>query len=358
MTHQELPSYDQAPAGALRFNTDSRKLEVYCGGPVGFGTTTITGAWYQIDSFTPEIATGGTRGIFSGGYDSTHLATQDFVNIDTTGNAQNFGDMTKARGFHACCASRTRGFNAGGTTNPNSATQSDYEILTIASTGSAVAGNSLGSGLAYGTGLSNSTRGIFGCFSTSNDRIDYVTMASLGNAVDFGNLTDSRSEAGSCQSSTRGLFLGGQSGVPVGLGLVNFIDFITISTLGNAADFGDLLTLKEQGGSSSNSVRGLYAGQEQPARTNTIEFVTIATLGNSQDFGDLTQARNQLGGAASPTRGVFFGGVNPSPTPGEMFTTIDYVQIMSTGNAIDFGDLQNDRRRNPPQGISNGHGGL
>jgi hypothetical protein len=50
-----------------RFNTDSRKLEVYCGGPVGFGTTTITGAWFQIDSFTPDTATGGTRGIYAGG---------------------------------------------------------------------------------------------------------------------------------------------------------------------------------------------------------------------------------------------------------------------------------------------------
>jgi len=100
MTHQELPSYDQAPAGALRFNTDSRKLEVYCGGPVGFGTTTITGAWYQIDSFTPDTATGGTRGVFAGGESPALRNHQDYINVATTGNALDFGDLTEARMEH------------------------------------------------------------------------------------------------------------------------------------------------------------------------------------------------------------------------------------------------------------------
>ena len=40
--------------------------------------------------------------------------------------------------------------------------------------------------------------------------------------------------------------------------------------------------------------------------TNTIEYVTIATLGNAIDFGDLTVARRAMpGGAASPTRAMF-----------------------------------------------------
>ena len=91
--HNELPSYGQAPAGAIRYNTDSNKLEVYIGGPVGYGTLP-NGQWMQVDNWSPENQTGGTRGIFSGGYDSAHLATQDLVNIDTTGNATDFGDMT------------------------------------------------------------------------------------------------------------------------------------------------------------------------------------------------------------------------------------------------------------------------
>jgi hypothetical protein len=96
------------------------------------------------------------------------------------------------------------------------------------------------------------------------------------------------------------------------------------------------------------------AGKEAPAVSNVIEYITIATLGNSQDFGDLTVNRNQLGGVASPTRCCWAGGIDSPSLKNE----IDYVQIMSTGNAIDFGDIQSNKRRNCPQGISNGHGGL
>ena len=38
-------------------------------------------------------------------------------------------------------------------------------------------------------------------------------------------------------------------------------------------------------------------------------------------------------------------------------TTAQYVQIMTTGNTIDFGDIQ-DRQGGGSGGNSNGHGGL
>jgi hypothetical protein len=180
-----------------------------------------------------------------------------------------------------------------------------------------------------------------------------VTIASTGNGVDFGDTSLARNELGSFQSSTRGVFCGGTQ-TPLTPTIQNIIDFITISTLGNAADFGDLINLGEQGGGSSNSVRGLYAGKEAPAVSNVIEYITIASLGNAIDFGDLTVARNQLCGVASPTRVAWAGGINTST----LQNIIDYVTIMSTGNAVDFGDLQSARRRLPSQGISNGHGGL
>ena len=56
-------------------------------------------------------------------------------------------------------------------------------------------------------------------------------------------------------------------------------------------------------------------------------------------------------GAASPTRGVFAGGYSPSKTD-----VISYIQIMSTGNAIDFGNLLAGNQY--CTGLSNGHGGL
>ena len=91
---------------------------------------------------------------------------------------------------------------------------------------------------------------------------------------------------------------------------------------------------------------------------NVIQYITIATLGNTTDFGDSLTGSYGCGGA-SPTRGVTGGGYYANAptgnTPG--FTNIiDYTQIMSTGNAVDFGDLTNVVRH--IKGDTNGHGGL
>ena len=89
-----------------------------------------------------------------------------------------------------------------------------------------------------------------------------------------------------------------------------------------------------------------------PSVTNTVEFITISTLGNSTDFGDLTVARRSSAGGSSPTRAVVAGGSVPGAS-----NVIDYTQIMTTGNFINFGDLNGDPR-SQLGGCSNGHGGL
>ena len=85
---------------------------------------------------------------------------------------------------------------------------------------------------------------------------------------------------------------------------------------------------------------------------NTIQYITIATLGNASDFGDLSALTGHQGGMSSRTRAVFAGG----NVPGSYVTTIEYVQIMTTGDAIDFGDLPLTQAEPGP--VSNGHGGL
>ena len=65
-------SYNITP-GAIRFNTDSMKLEYYHLGSVGFGTM-ATGEWVQITTDSPDIQTGGTRGLTAGGYLQQHSA--------------------------------------------------------------------------------------------------------------------------------------------------------------------------------------------------------------------------------------------------------------------------------------------
>ena len=72
---------------------------------------------------------------------------------------------------------------------------------------------------------------------------------------------------------------------------MNVIDFVTMSSLGNFADFGDMTVDNRYSAGTSNSTRGVIAIGDTPSIVNTIHFITIATTGNSQDFGDLTVAR-------------------------------------------------------------------
>ena len=106
------------------------------------------------------------------------------------------------------------------------------------------------------------------------------------------------------------------------------------------------------------TTRALAAGGEGPsANLNSIEFVTIATDGNGTDFGDLSRTTTRDGGAvASSTRGVFAGGDQDDPSSSAEVNIIEYIQISTQGDAIDFGDLT--VARNHMSGMSNAHGGL
>ena len=319
-------------AGSIRFNTDSSRLEIYNGDQ-----------WFEIDSTSPEQQTGGTRGIRAGGYAQTDRI--EFFNMDTTGNASDFGNLTDGRWGMGSGSDRTRAVFAGGD-SPGDVDTIDY--ITIAQTGNAVDFGNLTANRRYTTGGADYTRSLFaGGASGPVNIIEYVTTQSTGNAVDFGDLTSARqSGAQSACSPTRAVFGGGDPST------VNIIDYVTTSTLGNAADFGD----KTAGGAyasgiTSNAIRGLATATAYGTNSDVIEFITIATLGNAQDFGDLSQSRSGLSATASSTRAVFSNGLNPGTQ-----NTMDFVQIPTLGNAVDFGNSLDTIVAGVS--ISNGHGGL
>ena len=90
---------------------------------------------------------------------------------------------------------------------------------------------------------------------------------------------------------------------------VNTIDYITIATLGNAADFGDLSTISTGNSADFGKKLGemlLFIVQEQFLWEEVMEIITILLnmlhlqhLGNYQDFGDLTHLQDNSGGVAS-----------------------------------------------------------
>ena len=113
MAHEEFPSLNITP-GAIRFNTDSMKLEYFRIGTEGGSTssyagigTMAAGEWVQITTDSPDIQTGGTRGLFMGGGPSV-TDTIDFIQIETTGNAEDFGDIHLTRWTGGSAASSTR----------------------------------------------------------------------------------------------------------------------------------------------------------------------------------------------------------------------------------------------------------
>ena len=65
-------------------------------------------------------------------------------------------------------------------------------------------------------------------------------------------------------------------------------------------------------------------GGGSPSYVNTINFITISTTGNAEDFGDMTGHQSRAS-FASATRGLFAGGYVPDGTS----TAIDYVIISS-----------------------------
>ena len=170
--------------------------------------------------------------------------------------------------------------------------------------------------------------------------IDYVEMRSSGVAVRFGSLAAGNSHLGAFSSTTRGIAFGGQTASPDTQ--TNVIQFVTIATEGNAIDFGDLLTAKRRlgGQGHANTTRGITAGGggDSPAPDNVIEYVTMATTGNSINFGDLNEEKDNSASTGSSTRMLIAGGRDYTPSA-TIVNKIEYITMATTGNVTDFGDL-------------------
>ena len=346
----EKPPEEPTPVGAFRFNTDTNLLEYYDGNQ-----------WVNVTTDSPEKHTGGTRLLFGGGYGNSphgNMDTIDFVNVNTTGNATDFGNLSTARTVKSGGSSRTRGIFQGGRFSPTSDGYNIIDFVTFASTG-----NTQDFGDLTGEtrnpnkqGLSDQTRSIFaGGYSMPTqshvNSMEYITIAQTGNGVDFGDLTLTIVPGFTGSSPTRGIIAGGRE-TP---NWYNNISYLTISTLGNVADFGDMTVARSNHASSiTNAVRMVMPGAVVTpggsTYNNTIDYITMATLGNAIDFGDQGSGSEASASGSSSTRGVCFIG---APEAGN---TLQYVQIMSTANAIDFGDLSASRR--VYAACSNGHGGL
>jgi hypothetical protein len=327
-------------------------------GPVISGTVEMnsTGAMSLPRGDTAYRGSRGT-GIFAGGRTSPGLKERmDKFTISTLGNGLDFGNLTTVTSEFGGCASSTRGIFMGGEQFPSNINVIQY--LTISQLGNTFDFGDLTLTRRATICLSDNTRGI--CVGGNNapggvgfTLLDYVTIATTGNATKFGDTSAIANYAYAHASTTRGIIgLGGSPYASPYPG-VNTIEYITISTEGNAKDFGDLTDTRKEGSSASNSTRGLFFGGQNPSLspsvTNIIDYITIASLGDAIDFGDCIAGSALSSACSSPTRAIF----------GDMSSdanTISYVTINTLGNAQDFGDL--DLARNQTAACSDSHGGL
>ena len=291
-----MPSGDTAYRGG-------RGRGVFCGGynPTAYNImdyVTIATLGNAIDfgdlTTSVRLATGNgssTRGIVSGGVIKEEI---QYTTISSTGNTLDFGSISWGASYGLMSAGNsTRNLIIGGY-NPTLGDVTTIDFITFSTLGNSSFFGDLQEKARYGKAISSPTRLVVGgdALNASKRNLEFVTISTLGDGKDFGDLITCVSGPGGCASPTRGIFAGGAHPADV-----DSIEYITFSSRGNAIDFGNLTTTKHYYGSgTSSSTRGIFAaGEKYNPQTfrSEIDYITIATTGNAADFGDVTQTRGQ-----------------------------------------------------------------
>ncbi len=277
----------------------------------------------------------------------------DYVQVDTTGNATDFGDLHANGQGGGSGSSTTRALFFGWDND----TRTRIDTVEISTTGNATDFGDMSNPRRYNAALSNNTRTVWGTGDDDTDSVvmEYSTIASAGNAADFGDATVFAYSNTGTASPTRGIFAAGQTTGSTS-SVINTMMYVTIGSTGNATDFGDLTLARRTPGGVSNGTRAVFGGGRDSGNSNTnvMDYVTIASTGNATDFGDLAIGgfgNNE--GSGSSTRGIF----GPGFGSGSPYVGIAYITIASTGNSTTFGDLTGSNRYNS-MSASNAHGGL
>ena len=263
----------------------------------GSATKEEYGAAAGFSNGSRMIAMDGETSSANGYYDSTI----DYVTTSSTGNTYDFGDVRLEKRRASGCSDGTYGMSCGGMTG-SAATGFALEYVTIASgTTSAnwgdISSAQFGAYQADSGAIGGTTRGVMWSAKRALiTDIEYWTWASTGNTSDFGDTSVAAGDVGDsgCEDTIRGVMYtisGEWSGS--GQGSEN-IEYIAMATTSNSFDFGDATEYTSNSGAFSDGTRaeswaGKWYGPDNDAYTtaNHIEYITIASLGDGTDAGDL-----------------------------------------------------------------------
>ena len=338
----ESAGYDE---GTIRYNINLETMEFFNGNE-----------WrqfrYQLDAKNSPSMRG--RVLAFGGRNPGRIKSIRSIEIATLGGeVEYFGDLVAAARQLSACSSETRALTMGGSTDASD-TIDEITYVTMASGGDCIDFGNLQGDKQICNTVSSSTRGVsYGSGGSPYNQIDYVEISTLGNSLDFGDSASADRLCAPSNSPIKGFKI-------AGTGSVNnskVKEFITFSSTGNGTDFGEAIVGIPGGVGGSNSVRSVTAGGYTipgSEREKRIEFFNMVSLGESYFFGDLTRktAGAAVGSCSNSVRGLFVGGYSyPS-----IVNIIDYITFASTGNAQDFGDL--DQPAGQVGTASDAHGGL
>ena len=176
--------------------------------------------------------------------------------------------------------------------------------------------------------------------------VDPVNVESVGEdlVIESGTTFTVGSGATACVGSVESISVKHHFSVPVGdtsqrdtssgyqEGVVRYNRDLGTMEFFNGNEWRQFTYQSDISNSPSSRGRALFGGGS-PSMSD-ISFVNIMTEGNARDFGDLTYGLGNVAGKCSNgTRGLFAGGGNP------VTDTINYITIASEGDGIDFGNL-------------------
>tara|TARA_Y100001963_G_C6719158_1_gene418298 strand:+ start:113 stop:1216 length:1104 start_codon:yes stop_codon:yes gene_type:complete len=343
-------------------------------GPVIAGITTVNSTGVMRIPSGPTSYRGGRgRGIAGSGYTPNSETTIDYYEIASLGNATDYGDIISTGAAMAGSASNdTRGVIAGGFEGaPANGRINTVQALTIPTTGEIFDFGDLTYTTQQATGTSNSTRAVY---TSGNSmplspvgvlNFNYlIQFSTSGSVQDFGDIRSDAScrQPSTCETPIRGYCAGGE-GTGINSEVYNKnITITTFATLGSSDKFGELSTFRYAGSGVGSVTRGVFIGGTTPTPSadtyqNSIDYITLSTTGEATDFGDVASGNSSASNnnsASNTVRGVFHHA--RTADGGTPLNTLEYITIATTGNSTDFGDL-NFAAQNG-FGVSDSHGGL
>ena len=156
------------------------------------------------------------------------------------------------------------------------------------------------------------TRGVFGCGTDTNLTLDYISISTAGNATDFGDAWYLRESGGACSDGSRGFWYGGHNSANI---VSNNGYSITFATLGNATNtIGSISYSRARGSMCSNKDYLIYTGGQSgynSTTTNTIlRFSVASSYMSGSTFGNMDAVKMGHSMWNDSSRYLTFSGTN------------------------------------------------